>query len=104
MLCVVYINCLLLIDTNDFNATVFEVVFPGGETSIADVDAFISINDDEIDEADDQFFVVYLEIVNATNRLAQLERVISICNIVDNDREFDYSIYGCVLISLSCSN
>ena len=67
------------------------MVFPADEDmplSIADVDAFISIVDDDIDEADDQFFMAYLERVNATNpELAILERVVSTCIIVDNDRK-----------------
>ena len=66
------------------------MVFPvdEGRAPIADVDAFISIVDDPVDEAEDQFFIAYLELVDSINPdLIMLPRVVSRCIIVDNDRE-----------------
>ena len=51
--------------------------------------ASIPIVDDETDENDQQIFLVFLEVVNATNinLVENIERNFSQCNISDNDRE-----------------
>ena len=80
----------LFTDEADFNTTVFEVVFPADEglNAATEVDAFISVVDDTIDEIEEQVFVVLLEVVNATNpRLLDLDRNLSVCRIIDNDRK-----------------
>ena len=49
---------------------------------------FISVVDDTIDEIEEQVFVVLLEVVNATNpRLLDIDRNLSVCRIIDNDRK-----------------
>ena len=80
----------LFTDEADFNTPVFEVVFPVDEglAPIADIDAFISVVDDDVNEAAVQFFIAYLELVDAVNsELIMLPRVICRCLITDNDRE-----------------
>ena len=77
-------------DEADFNITIFEVTFPAdeGRAPATDIDAFIPIVDDEVDEAQIQFFIAYLEVQNYANfDLIVLPRVVSRCIIVDNDRE-----------------
>lgn len=77
---------------DDFDPTAFEVTFPRDEGTssppISFVPAPILLIDDEKDEADSQFFVVYLELLDAVN-LDQITvaRVVSNCNILDNDCE-----------------
>ena len=76
---------------NDFNTTAFEVTFSPNEgetTPIAEIPAFISIVDDEINEADHQYFIVFLEIIGAVNfDLIEIGRNVSTCIIIDNDGE-----------------
>ena len=76
-------------DTADFNTTVFKVTFPSDANlaaSLADVDAPIRIRDDAKDEADNQFFVVYIELVDAINPdTIVIEREWATIIIVDND-------------------
>ena len=59
-----------------------------------DVDTPVSIVDDDINEADEQNFVVTLDIETAANE----SRVIfslrdSLCRIIDNDGEYDDDIH-----------
>ena len=62
-----------------------------GGNPITDLDVPITIFDDEIDEADEQFFIAQLVVFSAVNRgLITIERAASNCVIVDNDREYDY--------------
>lgn len=78
------------IDANDFNTTVFEVTFPVDEGSsfIVDIPADISIADDEVDEAEMQYFIAYLEILDAVNfDLINIAREVTYCSIIDNDGE-----------------
>jgi len=78
-----------LTDTADFNTAIFNVTFPSDErraSPIADVPSPIMIVDDEIDEAEEQFFIVYLEIIEAVEpNLITITRANSTCIIVDND-------------------
>ena len=54
--------------------------------AISDISALIPIVDDDKDEADIQFFIVFLEIVDAVNMdLINIGRAFSSCIIVDND-------------------
>ncbi len=66
-------------------------IFPAdeGQNPRTDFDVPIPVFDDNVDEADDQFFIVHLVVVNATNRnLIVIERAASNCIIVDNDRKY----------------
>lgn len=76
---------------DDFDPTAFEVTFPRDEGTSSPPISFVPapiLIDDEKDEADSQFFVVYLELLDAVN-LDQITvtRVVSNCNILDNDCE-----------------
>ena len=52
------------------------------------VDAPIQIFDDDVDEAERQVFIAYLELVSAVKEeTVQLNTIVSACAIVDNDRE-----------------
>ena len=49
----------------------------------------IPVTNDVVDEADDQFFIAQLVLVNTINpRNLAIERDASNCIIVDNDREY----------------
>ena len=93
----------MYIDADDFDTTTFEVEFPADENQVAltDIDAFIPIVDDLIDEDDEQLFVVYIQVVSAVD-LAQVqntERNISTCRIIDNDRKYIiYTMYMYIYI------
>ena len=74
-------------DTNDFNATAFNVLFPADEVlNIPDVVEFIPIVDDEIDEAHEQVFIMLLKVLEAVNfDLITITRSTSFGRIIDND-------------------
>ena len=76
-------------DTNDFNDTAFNVIFPADEiVNIADVEEFIPIVDDEIDEAQEQVFIILLEVLDAVNfDLLRITCNTSFGRIIDNDGE-----------------
>ena len=77
---------------NDFNNTVITATFEADEggNPQTDLDVPIPVIDDEINEADNQFFIVQLVVVSAVNRdLITIERAASKCIIVDNDREYN---------------
>ena len=72
----------------DFNATAFNVVYRADEgvNVIPREPAFINVTDDDINEAREQTFIVFLEILEAANReLITVTRTNSTCVIVDND-------------------
>ena len=53
-----------------------------------DVDTPVSVVDDDINEADEQIFVVTVEVVNATDMFRiTLVREDSLCRILDDDGE-----------------
>ena len=66
------------------------MTFPSDEQRVIfDVQANIRIFDDEINEAQEQSFVVLLEIVDAVNPdLISISRSSSTCHIIDGDGEF----------------
>lgn len=75
----------------DFDTSTLTSTFAADEGSFRQTDLFtpIPIVDDEIDEDDDQVFLVQLILIDATNRdLITLDRAVSNCIIVDNDREY----------------
>ena len=62
--------------------------------NIADVGEFIPIEDDEIDEAEEQVFIILLEFLEAVNfDLITITRNTSFGRIVDNDGEPTISFY-----------
>ena len=76
------------IDYKDFNQSVLNFEFPTGEEA---VELTIPIVDDDIDEADEQVFIIFLEVINATNlkTLKFLEnRNISIGRIIDDESKY----------------
>ena len=86
-----YIIYIYFTDEEDFNTTVFEVVFPADELidPVGSVDAFISVVDDDINENSEQLFVVVVEAAGAINsRLLSITRNLTICRLMDNDRKF----------------
>ena len=81
-------SCLCT-DTNDFNDTAFDVIFPADEVvNIAGVVETLRIVDDEIDEAQEQVFIILLEVLDAVNfDLITITRNTSFGRIIDNDGE-----------------
>ena len=65
------------------------MIFPADEiVNIADVEKFIPIEDDEIDEAQEQVFIILLEVLEAVNfDLITITRSVSFGRIIDNDGE-----------------
>ena len=81
-------NIFTQIDYGDFNNSVQVVEF---RTNVNVVPVYIPIVDDDIDEADEQIFIIFLEVVNATNldNLNILEnREISVGRIRDNESKY----------------
>ena len=75
-------------DYEDFNESVLYVEFP---TDRIAVEVAIPIVDDDIDEADEQVFIIFLEVFNATNldNLIILEnRDISLGKIRDDESKY----------------
>jgi hypothetical protein len=75
----------------DFNATVFNVTYPADEgvNVVPRIPASIDVTDDDVNEAREQTFIVFLEIVDAANLdLITITRTNSTCVIVDNDSEY----------------
>ena len=73
----------------DFDSTVINITYPVDEglpSPIANVRASIPVVDDPIDEADEQQFIAYFEITNATNLDGVYTGLnITICRIDDDD-------------------
>ena len=78
--------------------TAFNVIFPADEiVNIADVEEFIPIVDDEIDEAQEQVFIILLEVLEAVNfDLITITRNTSFDRILDNDGEPLSTLSFCV--------
>ena len=89
------LHLLNIIEKDDFDGTILEIVFPADESlpsPIFNVRADIPVVDDLIDEAHEQQFIAFLEVVNATNTSTSSSvsnnfspRNISICRINDDD-------------------
>lgn len=77
------------VDGNDFNTTAFNVVFLADEDEThltSGMDVPVPIFDDIIDEANEQSFIVHLEIVSTTSREAlNIGRSVATGVIQDND-------------------
>ena len=71
------------IDYKDFKKNVLYVEFPTDEDT---VEVTISIVDDDIDEADEQVFIIFLEVAYAISRNSlHINRAISIGRIKDDE-------------------
>ena len=82
-------------DFDDFENNPINGTFPADEglTPQTSLDVSIPVIDDEIDEADNQYFVAHLMVVDAVNdTLIVIQRADSNCIIVDDDCGFDYLI------------
>ena len=83
-------GCLSLhADLNDFDDTVLTITFLADETApVNDIPLSIPITDDAINEANEQDFVVILNLTDSVNpALINLPRTSSLCRIIDNDRK-----------------
>ena len=81
---------MLVLDSNDFNSSVIVVTFQPDETGqqVNDVDTPVSIVNDTINEAEEQDFVVTLDLVSATdNSSVTISRKDALCRIIDDDGE-----------------
>ena len=76
-------------DLNDFDDTVLTLTLPADESNpTSDFPLRIPITDDAINEANEQIFVVILNLTDSVNPdLITLTRVSSLCRIIDNDRK-----------------
>ena len=99
--CIIIINSLascflsfIYTDTDDFDSTIFNITFGADENapvSTSDISALIPIVDDDKNEADIQFFIVFLEVTDAVNMdIIDIGRTSSRCKIVDNDGKYNY--------------
>ena len=77
----------LFSDLNDFsNAAINITFYPDVDSRLNELEVPIPIFDDDVDEADEQIFVVELRLVSAVNADAiSISRETSLCRIVDND-------------------
>ena len=76
-------------DLNDFDDTVLTITFLADEDApVNDIPLSIPITDDAINEANEQDFVVILNLTESVNpALISLPRTSSLCRIIDNDRK-----------------
>ena len=78
-------------DENDFDTTAFNVIFPADEdeeSPITIVNAPVPIVDDATDEAEEQSFMILLEVLNATDIDAlTIDRSVATGIIQDDDSE-----------------
>ena len=98
-------------DTDDFNTTILNITFGADENapvSISDISVLIPIVDDDKDEADIQFFIAFLEVVDAVNMdLIDIGRTFSRGIIVDNDGKYrvsDKQVSNSSILPYSYSN
>ena len=79
-------------DYKDFDNTTLFAEFPidEGLNPVTSVELAIPIVDDDIDEADEQIFVIFLEIVNTTNvdKVTIVDRRTSIGRIRDDESKY----------------
>ncbi len=81
------------LDYSDFNGGVMNITFPKDEYSTRTVNLTVEVDivDDDINEADDQMFVVLLEVYEAYGLdTFDLNYSIGNCHITDNDRKFNF--------------
>ena len=75
---------------DDFDSTPLNAIFPstGASDSVNSVELYIPIVDDDIDESDEQVFIIFLELINAINNRIKINQNVSICKIIDNESKF----------------
>ena len=79
----------LPLDRRDFNITLIEITFEADEiNTILDVSVPIAIFDDEINEVEEEIFVVVLELVDAINSNTVDFNDATLCRIIDDDRKY----------------
>ena len=77
-----------ILEEADFDGTPLEIVFPADEglpSPIFNVRADIPVVDDNIDEAHEQQFIAFLEVINTTNPNLFIVRNTTICRINDDE-------------------
>ena len=79
-------------DYKDFDNTTLFAEFPidEGLNPVTSVELAIPIVDDDIDEADEQVFIIFLEVINATNvgKVNIVDRKTSIGRIEDDESKY----------------
>ena len=81
---------IIILDLNDFDSSPRTITFPAdvGMDTVTDLSVPIPVTDDDVDEADDQFFIAQLVVVDAISRShLVIARSNTNCIIVDNDRK-----------------
>ena len=105
-------HCIFLslpTDNQDFDTTVLTVTFPADELEPAPITSIsvpINITDDDINEAEEQLFVVHLTIVEA-NDLSLIDnedRNVSIGSIIDNDRKWTEQTFDITIVASDSSS
>ena len=80
------------VDYSDFDATPQIITFPSddGGDLISEVDVSVAIQDDDINEALEQYFILTMDVMTATDQrsIDTQVRNSTLCSITDNDREF----------------
>lgn len=99
-----------LADTNDFNSSPLSVVFEvdeGKQITYKEI-VNLSITDDDVNEATEQYFVVTMDTARAENRSAiMIATESSLCVIVDNDRKLiiqhqhSVTVHPCITYSVN---
>ena len=90
---IIFVFChfyICIADFNDFDNSVIVVTFQADETGrqMNDVDTPVSIVNDTINEAEEQNFVVTLDVVSATDVSSlTISRKDALCRIIDDDGE-----------------
>ena len=95
-------------DGKDFNTTAFDVIFPSDEDEthpISGMDVPVLIVDDVIDEANEQSFVVRLEVVSTASKGAlNIGRSVATAVIQDDDGETVQFSSSCLIPLIFCLN
>ena len=86
------------IDRRDFSIDPIEVTFQPDNSTTADLTAIITIFDDDINEVEEEIFVLVLQLVTATepSLVDFSERNATLARIVDNDGNLCVHIYSLV--------
>ena len=87
-----YGSCIFDSDGRDFDNSTITATFPADEGGNATTDLVVPIPvfDDDVDEANNQYFIIKLVVVNAINtNLTTLTQEASRCIIIDNDCEYN---------------
>ena len=86
----IFFFCRLLVDA-DFSTTIFNVVFPADELTnrVPSINIPVGIVDDDINERNEQFFLISTAVIEAINPqlINNTGRNISIGRILDDDRK-----------------